>query len=92
MSSSTVASGKRALRLLLNSALLLASVGYPFLVWFSLDKLQPRLLALLLAALLLLRLWSRSRSASRGEFWLAMAGVALLLASPLLNRLTRDKT
>lgn len=86
MSSSTAVSAKRSLRFLLNSVLLIASVGYPFLVWFSLDKLQPRFLALLLAALLLLRLLSRNRSGSRGEFWLAIGGVGLLLAVALVNR------
>lgn len=86
MTSSTTAASKPTLRLLLNSILLIASLGYPFLVWFSLDKLQPRLLALMLAALLMLRLWSRSRAASRGEFWMAMAGTVLLLTVALFNR------
>ena len=86
MSSSTAVAAKRGLRFLLNSVILLASVGYPFLVWFSLDKLQPRILALLLAALLLLRLLTRNQRTSRGEFWLAIAGVGLLLAVALFNR------
>lgn len=85
MTRSTAAPGKRMLRFLFNALLLIVSVGYPFLVWFSLDKLQPRILALLLAALLLLRLLLRNRTAGRGEFWMAIAGAALLLAVALFN-------
>jgi len=47
---------------MLNGIIWVVTVSYPFLVWFSLDYLQPRYLALALAGLLLLRLLSRNPS------------------------------
>lgn len=43
------------LRYALNGLIALVTASYPFLVWFSLDYLQPRELALILAVLFLAR-------------------------------------
>ncbi|MGR8930295.1 MAG: hypothetical protein ACU836_06610 [Gammaproteobacteria bacterium] len=42
-------------RLLLNGLIAALTISYPFLIWFSLDNFQPRSLAMILAALFLLR-------------------------------------
>jgi uncharacterized membrane protein len=72
---------------MLNGIIWVVTVSYPFLVWFSLDYLQPRYLALALAGLLLLRLLSRNPSQTTGGVWpLVFPACALfLLAIALVN-------
>lgn len=67
----------------------LATISYPFLVWFSLDYFQPRAVALALAGLFLLRLLGqRSLSAvSKAEYLLVLAGGLFLLTAALINQI-----
>lgn len=64
------------------------TVGYPILVYFALDSVQPRYLALLPAVPLLLR-WGTQRQQARAVGALALlapAGAVFLLAAALANR------
>jgi uncharacterized membrane protein len=56
-------------------ALILITLAYPVLVYLGIGRLEPRWLALLLAALALMRAW-----ASKERYWLVAAAGALLLA------------
>lgn len=47
---------------MLNGIIWLATIAYPFLVWFSLDSVQPRYVVLPLAGLALLRFFKRGPS------------------------------
>ncbi len=73
-----------------NGLLWLITVSYPFLVWFSLDYLQPRYLALLLAAVFLLRLLFRQRSRPTGGVWPLVfpACAVFLLLVALINEIS----
>ncbi len=73
-----------------NALLGVVTVGYPFLVWFSLDHFQPRFVALMLAGLFLLRLFflqcrSPSFSMAGAWPWAALACAFFLLAIALVN-------
>jgi len=72
---------------MLNGIIWGMTVSYPFLVWFSLDYLQPRYLALALAGLFLLRLLYRHPSLPTGGSWsLVLAACPLfLLVIALVN-------
>lgn len=66
------------------------TLGYPILVYFTVDSVQPRYLALLPAALLLLR-WQSRRQAAQASGALALiapAGGVFLLAAALANQTT----
>ncbi len=65
----------------------LLTVCYPFLVYFAADHLQPRYLALALAAIFLLRWLQQGRASSRklSMAILAPAGAAFLLVAGLAN-------
>lgn len=78
----------RWLRLSLNALIALVTVSYPFLIWFSLDFVQPRLLALLLAGLFVLRfLLKDSQTSHRGLMMVMMpVSILFLLAIAWLNR------
>lgn len=68
----------------LNGIIWAVTVSYPFLVWYFLDYFQPRSLALMLAALFLLRLLRRGPEASAKGMQLPMAlacGVFLVVAA-----------
>jgi uncharacterized membrane protein len=69
----------RRTRPLVTGVLLLASVAYPAVVWLAPDHVGPRWIALLLVVLALARAWI-----TRESFWLAAAGLALLLAAASL--------
>ena len=60
---------------LLAAALLVVSLAYPVVVYLALGHVSPRWIALLLVALALARAW-----VTRESFWLAAAGLALVLA------------
>lgn len=68
----------------------LLAVAYPALVYYGLTRFEPRVLGLLLLAILLLRQGSRTlafwRSAPRGERTLLLAMLALSLAIVGSNR------
>ena len=68
----------------------LLAVAYPALVYYGLTRFEPRVLGLLLLAILLLRQGSRTlafwRSAPRGERTLILAMLALALAIVGSNR------
>ena len=72
---------------MLNGVIWVMTVSYPFLIWFSLDYIQPRYLALALAGLFLLRILFRHPSLPTGKAWsLALAACPLfLLFSALIN-------
>ena len=59
----------------LSAVLLVASLGYPVVVYLALGHVGPRWIALLLIALSLMRAW-----VTREPFWLVAAGLAALLA------------
>jgi uncharacterized membrane protein len=74
------------LRYFFNGLIVALTVSYPFLVWFSLDYLQPRQLALALALLFLMRfLFGRSNSNSP-LVWLGLFSVLLLLGIAWINQ------
>jgi uncharacterized membrane protein len=56
--------------------LLVLSLAYPLVVWFTLGHASPRWIALLLVALALARAWP-----TREAFWLAAAAGATVLAA-----------
>ena len=70
-----------------NGIIWIVTLIYPFLVWSSLDYLQPRYLALILASLFLLRFLHRKRSKPmNGMLSLAFpAGLLFLLLIALIN-------
>lgn len=63
------------------------TLGYPFLVWYSLDYFQPRTLALALAAIFLLRMLIKNPGANSNGPLLKLAPFCLLflLLIALLN-------
>lgn len=63
---------------MLNGIIGVVTVSYPFLVWFSLDYLQPRYLALALAGLFLLRLLNRNTGQQKGGVWALVFAVCAL--------------
>ena len=69
------------MRLLINITLIVLTLLYPFAVYFSLEHIEPRYLALLLAVLFGLRfLWVRKGQAQRQSLWLlATVGLFALL-------------
>lgn len=74
--------------MVLNSIVWGAAVGYPFLVWFSRDYLQPRSMSLLLAGLFLLRFLLRrnlGKPAGEAEPLLMLICAFFLLAAALVN-------
>jgi uncharacterized membrane protein len=77
------------LRYFFNGLIVALTVSYPFLVWFSLDYLQPRQLALALALLFLMRfLFGRSNSNSP-LVWLGLFSVLFLLGIAWINQTNR---
>lgn len=73
---------------MLNLALGILTLAYPLLVYFALDAVPPRYLALLPASLLLLR-WHTQRQQARTLAALALfapAGAVFLLAAALANQ------
>lgn len=72
---------------MLNGIIWVVTISYPFLVWFSLDYLQPRYLALALAGLFLLSFLYCHPSQPRGGAWsLVLAACPLfLLVIALIN-------
>ncbi len=65
------------------------AAAYPFLIWFSLDYLQPRSMSLLLAGLFLLRFLLRRRlgkPAGEVEPLLVLICAIFLLAAALVNQ------
>lgn len=72
---------------MLNGIIWVTTISYPFLVWFSLDYIQPRYLALALAGLFLLRFLYRHPSLPRGGAWslALMACPLFLLVIALVN-------
>lgn len=77
-----------AIRRILSGVLWVITIGYPFLVWYFLDSVPPRSLALIFAVLFLLRLLRRSPKAMASGVWLpmALACIAFLLAAALINQ------
>lgn len=74
------------LRYFFNGLIVALTLSYPFLVWFSLDYLQPRQLALALALLFLMRfLFGRSNSNSP-LVWLGLFSVLFLLGIAWINQ------
>jgi uncharacterized membrane protein len=71
-----------------NAIIGVVTVIYPFLVWFTLDALQPRYLALLLAGLFLLRYLYRQRSKPLNGLlaWVFPACAVCLLLIALINQ------
>jgi uncharacterized membrane protein len=57
---------------MLNGIIWLATISYPFLVWFSRDTLQPRYLALTMAGLFLLRFMIHKSNQSWPKLWTLM--------------------
>ncbi len=80
-----IAIGPRVYKIL-DGIIVLATISYPFLVWFSLDYLQPRSLALLLAGLFLLRLLRKNTHLPKTANLMAPACVVFLLTVALLNQ------
>lgn len=74
-------------RLVLNLLIGVATVSYPFLIWFSADYFQPRTLALGLAGLFLLRFWMHMSAKADGEAEarLILACAFFLLLGALVN-------
>lgn len=71
---------------MLNGIIWAMTISYPFLVWFSLDYLQPRYLALALAGLFLLRFFLYSNRATSGAWPRVLATCPLfLLVIALIN-------
>ena len=64
------------------------TISYPFLVWFALDYVQPRSVALVLAGLFFLRFLSRGSNATvnKVEYLLLAAGGLFLLAVAMINQ------
>lgn len=76
-----------ALRWMLNGLIAGVTVGYPFLVWFSVDYFEPRMFALLLAGLFLLRFLLSGAHATGGIARIVMPTCVLfLLAIAWLNQ------
>ncbi|MCK9606573.1 MAG: hypothetical protein M0R33_09005 [Methylomonas sp.] len=75
------------LRIGLSGLIWAVTIGYPFLVWYSLEYFQPRSIALALAAVFLLRLLARNPSPKPAGIAaiLAPAGLIFLLAIAFLN-------
>ena len=75
---------------MLNGIIWVVTICYPFLVWFSLDYLQPRYLALVLAGLFLLRLLYRHPSFPTGRAWSLVLAVCplFLLVIALVNKIS----
>lgn len=75
------------LRIGLNGLAWAATLGYPFLVWYSLDYFQPRAIALALAAVFLLRLLARKPGPKPAGItaMLAPACLVFLLAIAIFN-------
>jgi uncharacterized membrane protein len=72
---------------LLEGLIGLVTIAYPFLVWYSLDHVQPRFVALTLAGLFLLRLSRRQFRQAMGIWpWILPACAIFLLAGALLNQ------
>lgn len=73
---------------LLNGLIAILTVAYPFLVWFSLDYFEPRVLALMLAGLFLLRFLLRGGKPQAGGAisFIVPACVLFLLAIALINQ------
>ncbi len=67
---------------MLNGIIWAATMSYPFLMWFFLDHFQPRYLALILAALFLLRLLRRDQGV---PLPLALACALFLAVAALIN-------
>lgn len=78
----------RLIRNLLNGLIAVLTISYPFLVWFSLDHFEPRVLALMLAGLFLLRFLLRNRtSAASGPMpMIVPACMLFLLGIALINQ------
>ncbi|MDD2759403.1 MAG: hypothetical protein PHH11_03800 [Methylomonas sp.] len=74
--------------MLLNLLIGALTIGYPFLVWFTLDYFQPGVLALMLAGVFLLRfaLMGRNAPASAMTGYGVAACVLFLLAISWINR------
>jgi uncharacterized membrane protein len=72
---------------MLNGLIGLATVSYPFLVYLAMDDVQPRYVALLLAAVFLLRWLKRKEDEGmeRTMTLLAAAGALFLIAAGLAN-------
>jgi uncharacterized membrane protein len=72
---------------MLNGIIWVMTISYPFLVWFSMDYLQPRYLALALAGLFLLRFLYRHPSLPTGQAWPLVFAVCplFLLVIALVN-------
>jgi uncharacterized membrane protein len=73
---------------MLNGIIWVVTVSYPFLVWFFLDYLQPRYLALMLAGLFLLRfLYCHPSLPMGGTSWLLVFAACplFLLVIALVN-------
>lgn len=72
---------------MLNGIIWVATISYPFLVWLSLDYLQPRYLALALAGLFLLRFLYRHPSLPKSGVWSLMLAACplFLLVTALVN-------
>jgi len=72
---------------MLNGLIAALTVCYPLLIWLSIDHVQPRFLALGLAAIFLLRLLVTNAKQHRPGIWrlAAPACVVFLLAGALIN-------
>jgi uncharacterized membrane protein len=70
---------------LLNGLIACLTLGYPFLVWFSLGYFQPRTLALILAGLLIVRVLLSRINKSITPFILVIC-VLFLLAAAWVNQ------
>jgi len=74
-------------RKILNAILIVATVSYPFLVWFSLERFQPRIFALVMAALFLLRGLVQPRQLAKSQRWFMPACVLFMLVVASINQL-----
>ncbi len=73
---------------ILNGILIIVTVGYPFLVWFCLDYFQPRVFALGMVALFLLRDLLQPNPLSKRHRFFTPVCVLFMLAVALINQIS----
>lgn len=72
---------------MLNGLIWAATVSYPFLIWFSLDYLQPRYLALCMAGLFLLRFLAHNPAREgKAWAWAIPSSLVFLVVIAIVNR------
>lgn len=73
---------------LINGLIIALTISYPFIVWFSLDLIQPRQLALTLAMLFLIRFFWGYSKATNPLVWLGLVSVIFLLGIAWVNQIS----